>query len=320
LRPGTEQLDGGCIAAEPDFLQAIALDPDFAQPHAALAFCYGGNRMNSQLPAAEALAKGHAEAARALELDEQLAEAHASLGMIRHRTEYDWAGAERSFKRAVTPNPGYPEGLVRYGELLYLSGRVEDGLAMIRRGVTLVPFNVDYHVILGYALYNTRRFGDAEDEFKRAGELDPSGAMAPWNLARLYTVQRREDEAAAAYLAALRLMLVPDRAPAAIEALEAEYRQRGYDGFMRKLLELAEEGPRPAAKIWRANSVRGSSHGEMVWRYLRLGETDRAIASLEAAYEQREGTLVCVRADPRFDDLHADPRFQDLVRRVGIPP
>jgi tetratricopeptide (TPR) repeat protein len=144
--------------------------------------------------------------------------------------------------------------------------------------------------------------------------------MAPWNLARLYTVQRREDEAAAAYLAALRLMLVPDRAPAAIEALEAEYRQRGYDGFMRKLLELAEEGPRPAAKIWRANSVRGSSHGEMAWRYLRLGETDRAIASLEAAYEQREGTLVCVRADPRLDDLHADPRFQDLVRRVGIPP
>ena len=83
--------------------------------------------MNNQLPAAEALAKGHAEAARALELDEQLAEAHASLGMIRHRTEYDWAGAERSFKRALTLNPGYPEGLVRYGELLYLSGRVDDG-------------------------------------------------------------------------------------------------------------------------------------------------------------------------------------------------
>jgi tetratricopeptide (TPR) repeat protein len=191
---------------------------------------------------------------------------------------------------------------------------------MIRRGVTLVPFNVDYHVILGYALYNTRRFGDAEDEFKRASELDPSGAMAPWNLARLYTVQRREEEATAAYLAALRLMLVPDRAPAAIDALEAEYRRRGWDGFARKLLELAEEGLSPTAKIWRTNSVRGSSPGEMAWRYLRLGETDRAIAALEAAYATREGSLVCIKADPRFDSLHADPRFQDLVRRVGIPP
>ena len=154
---------------------------------------------------------------------------------------------------------------MRYGELLYLSGRVEDGLAMIRRGVALVPFNVDYHVILGYALYNMRRFGEAMDEFKRAGELDPSGAMAPWCLARLYTVQRREEEAIAAYLAALRQMLVPDRAPAAIEALEAEYRQRGWNGFARKELELADEGLRPAGRSGAQRQVRVRM--EMAGRY-----------------------------------------------------
>ena len=298
----------------------IALDPDFAQPHAALAFCYGGNRMNNQLPAAEALAKGHAEAARALELDDQLAEAHASLGMMRHRTEYDWAGAERSFKRAVSLNPGYPEGLVRYGELLYLSGRVDGRAGDDSPGRRAGPLQrrLSRHPGLRPVQHASIRRGRRTSSRER-GNWTRAARWRPGAWPGCYAVQRRDEQAIAAYLAALRKVLVPDRAPEAIVALEAEYRQRGWDGFARKELELAEEGLRPPRTLWRAGAP-GARHLEMAGRYLSLGETDRAVAALEAAYDAREGTLVCVKADPRFDSLHADPRFQDLVRRVGIPP
>ena len=81
------QMDGGCVAAEPYLLRAIAIDGAFAAPHATLAYRYGANRFNGQLRAADALARGHAALSRALELDSQLAEAHVSLALIRHRTE-----------------------------------------------------------------------------------------------------------------------------------------------------------------------------------------------------------------------------------------
>jgi tetratricopeptide (TPR) repeat protein len=252
---------------------------------------------------------------RALELDDQLAEAHVSLALMRHRTEYDWPGAERSFKQALVANPGYAEGLVRYGEWLYLSGRVDQGLALIRQGVGLVPFNVDYRVILGYALYNTRRFDESLTEFREAWALDASRPRGSWGLAQTYAIQRRDDEAVAEYLTSLTLMLIPERA-AETDTLRAGYRQGGWDWFWRSELNLAEEDLRQPGTVWRREYNRMQNF-ELARRYARLGEDERAIESLETSFQNREGNLVCLNVEPLFDKLHNSLRFQELVRRVG---
>jgi TolB-like protein/tetratricopeptide (TPR) repeat protein len=309
------QMDGGCERAESYFLRAIALDPDFAQPHAAVGYCYGANRLNGTLPLAEGLAKGHAEIARALELDEHLADAHVSLAMIRHRTEYDWAGAERSFKRALASNPGHPEGLVRYGELLYLSGRVEDGLSMLREGLAHVPFSVDYRVILGYAYYNVHRFDEALDQFEQARELDASRPYASWGLAQVFGVQGRHDPAVAAYVDALRLMLVPTRSESAVPVLQRAYEHGGWPEFWREELKLAAEDIERPGTVWQ-RYARRSAHFEMARRFARLGDHDRALSALDESYQRREGNMVVIGLEPIFDGLRSHPRFQVLVRAV----
>lgn len=317
---GCFNLRGGCPQAERYFQQAIALDPSFAQPHAELGFCYGVNRLFYQLSADEALAKGHAEIDGALDLDENLADAHVSLAMIRHRTEYDWPAAEHSFQRALVLAPGHAEGLLRYGEWLYLSGRVDEGLALMRQSMARVPFSVDPYNILGPAYYNVRRFQDAIDQFEKAREIDPSLPGAePW-LAQTYAVQRHDREAVAAHLEWLSEILVPERVSAALAALNHAYARSGWNGFWRKELELAEEEQRRPATVWRVPFGRRIINWRMARRYALLGDRDRALASLEAAYVAREGNLVFLKLEPFFDDLHADPRFQDLVRRVGLKP
>ena len=113
-------------------------------------------------------------------------------------------------------------------------------------------------------------------------------------------------------------MLAPERAAKELAALEGAYRQRGWEGFARRELELADEERQRPRTVWRIG--RSGRHGGGGASTRASANRDRALAFLEAAYAQRHGNLVCVKADPRFDSLHADPRFQDLVRRVGIPP
>jgi TolB-like protein/Tfp pilus assembly protein PilF len=314
------QLDGGCDLAKPYLLKAIAIDPTLAGPHAALAYCYGANKLSPRLPASDAAAKGRAEALKAIQLDPDLADAYVSLAFIEHRTEYNWAAAERNFKHALHLNPGHVEALVRYGEWLYLSGRVAEGLTMIREGVRRVPFSGDYRVILGYALYNLRRGDEAIEQFVQARDLDRSRPVPLWGLTQVYALQGRHDVAVAEYLSYLRSLLVPVRATTTTDTLAAVYRQHGWEAFWREELKLAETGIREPDAVWQSFRDRDTPNWYMARRHARLGDHDRAIARLELAYSAREGRMVFLDIEPIFESLRSDPRFQDLIRRIGPRP
>jgi TolB-like protein/Flp pilus assembly protein TadD len=310
---------GGCVMAEPYLLQAIAADADFAQPHAALAFCYGFDRLGGQMPAADAVARARQEVERALQIDADLADAHVSLALIAHRLEYDWAAAEHGFKRALELEPNHRDALTFYGELLYASGRDGQGLSMMRSAVALDPFSLGRSTGLGYALYNLGRSQEAIDQLRRTVELDPSWWTARMWLAESYASAGLENKALDEYALLLRQVLVPDRIPAAAFAFAAPHARSGGREFWRQELALAEEEMRSPGTVWQAPNGRPRTATYlMARRHARLGDEARTLAALESAYDQRSYLLTFLNLEPLFHGIRHSARFRELVHRIGL--
>src|SRR5262245_14603652 len=140
---------GGCLAAERHLTEAIAIDPTLADAYAHLADCYSfPDRMRR--PGTETFPKARAAVARALALDPNAALAHVVQGRIHLHDEFDWSAAEREFRKAVALSPTDSQALIAYGELLYVSGRVEQGLASIRDGLRFDALNMDHQTGYGF--------------------------------------------------------------------------------------------------------------------------------------------------------------------------
>lgn len=311
---------GGCVSAERYLRQAVALDPDFAEPHADLAFCYGFDRLAGQLPASEAALRANREAARALQLHPVLADAHVSLALIRHRLEFDWAAAEQSLRRALDLAPSHAHARSFYAELLWASGRVEEGLRMQRSALALQPFDLGLNVGLGYALYNLRRYDEAAAQLRKTVELDPTWHMARFWLAETYAASGLHDLAVNEYSEWLRLVLAPSRVGEALAKCLEGYRKGGPRGFWLAELELAEEEERRPNTLWHQPYDSARARYLMARRYARVGNRILAQRSLWTAYEGRSYLTVFLNREPLFDSLRSDPEFEDLLQRVGFEP
>ncbi len=155
------------------FQQAIDLDPGYALAYAGLADSYY-RLSNLYLPPREAMPKAKAAAMKALEIEEMLAEAHASLGLVRFWYEWDWQGAEREYKRAIELNPGYAIAPLWYGLQLMALGRFDDALAEMKRAQDLDPLSLVINTNLGGTLYRARRYDQAIEQCRRTLEIDSS--------------------------------------------------------------------------------------------------------------------------------------------------
>jgi hypothetical protein len=139
-------------------------------------------------------------------------------------------------------------------------------------------------------------------------------------IAQAYALKGEHGRAVAEYLETMRLMPVPGSGPDAVSLLNQAYERAGWQAFWQKELDMAEKGGRDRATSAQPGLRRQAFHWGMARRYARVGAEDRALASLEAAYEARENNLIFLKTEPLFDHLRADPRFQQLVRRVGLNP
>jgi tetratricopeptide (TPR) repeat protein len=201
------------------------------------------------------------------------------------------------------------------GELLYASGRVEEGLSHLREALRLDPLSLDHQVAFGFALRNTRRVNEAILQLQHALVRDPSWHTARLWLAEAYGDAGRHDEAVSEYVKFLRdAALQPERAAMLTEGLLAAYGRSGWRAFWLAELRIAEE----EQSAWRDPYVRYCGPYYMARRYARLDDRDRAIESLERAYVDRHHLMVFLDVEPIFDRLRADARFQDLRRRVGL--
>jgi len=280
------------------FQRAIAIDPNYALAYAGLADAYSVNILGANR---ERMAKSREAALKALALDGNLAEAHASLGRILAVDDYDFAGAEREMRTAISLNPNYGIGHQFLGDLLSIKGQFEEAFAEHRRALDLEPFAAVFNSGYGSSLMRARKYDEATAKFNKALELDPNfwGAYG-----RLSVISEIEGK----YMECVELRAKAYEANG--ETLSAaqmreSFAKGGWEGFNRYM--TGEHRPRTVPFYFLAVA------------HTALNEKDKAFDALNKSYEDHEISLVqFLNNDERLDPLRNDPRLQDLIRRVGF--
>jgi class 3 adenylate cyclase/TolB-like protein/tetratricopeptide (TPR) repeat protein len=293
----------GVVKSIEHFSASTAQDPAFALAYAGLAEAYtlAGNAGYGNLPRAEAIDHARKFAGQALALDETLAEAHASLAYVKFRIDWDWAGAETSFRRALALKPGLARAHEWYGLFLAVQKRFPEATAEFLRAQELDPLSLSVSNGIGRVLHFQSRFDEALAQFKRTLELDPQYAEAYFSTGMTYMGMHRHDDAIASLKTALQLS---GNRPIIAAMLGMEEGLAGRKDEARKIFdELARNSEAP---YYLAVVSAG------------LGETDRAFQFLDAAYAQRDGIMIFVAIDPATKPLASDPRFAVLARKIGL--
>jgi TolB-like protein/Tfp pilus assembly protein PilF len=282
--------------------QAVALDPNFALAWAGVADAYRYLAVNGVLDPKEALPKAKAAAQKALEFDETLAEAHVALGII-NTDEWDWAGAEREFKRAIELNSNLAEARFRYSVYLSNVGRSTEALAEIKRAQELDPLRIPLRSQEGAALYLARRYDEAIQQLQNVIKLEPDDSVGHAYLGYTYAAERMHPQAIAEYQKSISI----DGQTTSVQC---------YLGYA-----LAQSGKKSEAQaiLDKLKSTKEYvSPAELAILYAGLGDKEGAIAALEKAYAAHDLQMQFLKVDPHYDSLRSDPRFQDLMRRVGL--
>jgi len=293
----------GIEKATESFRQAIDLDPNYALAHAGLADCYLFNK--SGLSPVETIPKAKAAAVKALELDDTLAEAHTTLGFIKQRYEYDWAGGEQSFKRALELNPNYPIAHQFYGGMLMFTGHTEEGLREAHRALELDPLSSALNWYWGFMLYFARRYDEAMRQMQQTLQLHPDSSLAQGGLGRVYVAKGMYKEA--------------------IEQFNklGEHFDGVYESKPLLAHAYATSGKRAEAERLLRESKKESEHSyvaadQIARIYVGLGRDEEALVWLERGYDERANGMIFLKVDPAFDPLRSNIRFTDLLRRIGL--
>ena len=286
--------------------QAVKLDPNFASAYATLSYAYWSSNVLRGRPRNESLPQAKAAAAKALELDDMLAEAHAALGLIRV-SDRDWAGAERAFKRALEIDANSALAHAHYAGYLRTMKRSDEAVTESKRALELEPVSVPFNIAVAAHLYYARRYDEAIEQCQKSLELDPNMPSAYRWLAKSYEQKGLHEQAVAAWLKTEEFTI---QGPEAGSALKEAYTTSGWQGFWRKVLVLKKE---------RAKHGNVSPY-TFAETYARLGETDQTFSWLEKAYEVEDSWMNNLNTDPLWDNLRSDPRFSDLLRRMNFEP
>ena len=281
--------------------QALDLDPAFALAWAELGGAYSGEAGSGWAPVIEGYARAREAVARALALEPELAEAHAQMGWIQMAHDWDWRGAEVSYRRALELAPGNALVLRRAGVLAMILGRLDEAIVLARQAVEQNPLSAGAYGTLGNSLHAADRLAEAEAEaaYRQALELAPQRTATRASLALVLLAQGRGEEALAEVLrepeewARLCASAIihhaagrGDASEAALQALIAKYQ------------------------------VEAAYQVAMV--YAMRGQADRAFDWLERAYVQRDSGLGKMKTDPPFRSLHADPRWDAFLHKMGL--
>jgi TolB-like protein/DNA-binding winged helix-turn-helix (wHTH) protein len=281
------------------FRKAIEKDPGYAPAYAGLSLCYGS--MGFFKPPKEAFPEARAAALKALELDEMLSEGHAALGYVRLNFDWDWAGAEREFRRALELGPSSTDAHDRYATYLIAVGRFDQGISEAKQALALDPPSRYTNVHLGWIYMMARRYDDAIDRCKKTLELDPNQEFARTTLRWSYTLKGMYPEAFAEY--------ERPGGPITDGPMGYLYAVMGKRGEALKMIESMK-----------SLSTKGYVDPyDMALPYAGLGDKDQAMKWLTKAFDERSAEMPQLKVEPFFDGLRSDPRFHDLVRRMNFP-
>lgn len=289
------------------FRAAIRLDADYALAYVGVAEAYLILGFHTSMPTREAYAEAKKAVLKALELDPELAEAHASLAAIKAGDDWDLAGALEGFARAVELKPNYATAHQWYAEHLVCAGREDQAIAEARRACELDPISLVINTSTGLVLAQARRYDEAAAQLEKTQEIDKNFAMAHRFLGDVQVAQGRFEEAIEEHALAAVLGGEPAAsAEARAAALRHAFREGGDAAYWRKRLELAAAAAEP-------------SPYELAMLHARMGETESAVECLQGAFERRDYNLLYLRTNPAFDGLRGHPVVAGLMKQVGLP-
>jgi serine/threonine protein kinase/Tfp pilus assembly protein PilF len=285
------------------FNQAIEKDPSYALAYAGLADAYALLTAYAAAPVSESLPRAEIAAKKALELDESLAEAHTSLGLLLFYN-LDFPGSTKEFERAIALNPNYATAHHWYGlGPLRCVGDSDKAIAELKRALQLDPLSLIINADLGVGLVTARRYSEAIARLRKAVEMDPYFYYAHFNLGKALQLNGQLDEAMTEYKKAAAL----NDDPLVLGLLAQCYAKLGQRADALKTLEQLQQ----------------IATQRYVWNYtfalvhIALGENDKAIDYLERDYrDHTDYEIALIKVDPMLDPLRGDPRFQALVSKV----
>jgi TolB-like protein/Tfp pilus assembly protein PilF len=291
------------------FHRAVEEDPSYALGYCGLNSFYGFGAAWGVVPPEEGWPKAEWAVTKALQLDDQLAEAHLDLAALKMVYYLDWAGTEREAKRAIELSPGFDEIHYVYSFFLVVMSRFHEAIAEGKRALACNPFSVRISQHLGYALYCARNYDEAIQQYRKALELDPNDASVYEALGDTYERKGEYRKAVEQWTKAMLLTndteLVTTLGPANTkEDVDRAVRDVAAKRLDR-LLRNRERGDYvPAIRFAR--------------EHLRAGDQEEALKWLTLACEERNVYSLLIGSDPFYDPLRADQRFSKLLQRMKL--
>jgi len=299
------RLEGGMKKAMEYFHQAIEKDPEYALAHVGVADTYNISGFFGFFPPEETFPKAIAAAKKALEIDDTLGEAHASLAWFYTFYQWDWSAAENEFKRAIELNPNYATAHEWYGVYLFAMGRFDEAIAETERARDLDPLSPIINAIVGVAYYFTSRYEESIKNHQKTLELDPNFLLANTWIVLAYVANGMCESAV--------------RTIRRVEASAVEHAYSlGYFGFACGVCGQEEDALRTLDILNELAKKRYVSPVHQANVLLGLGRMDEVFDLLEKAYVERNPMLAFAKTSPFFDPILSDTRGKELLRKIGF--
>lgn len=282
---------------------ALKKDPNYAPAYAGIALLWAGSEKSGYTAPREAGPKAKAAALKAVELDNTLAQAHSALATVNFFYEWDWAGAEAEFKRAIELNPNDPEARALHSFYLINMKRPEEGIAEIQRALELDPLNSWFQAVYADDLVLVGRDDEAMVQYRKALRMSSGLPWLRGSISQILFRKAKYEES----LAEMKAYYAGDREME--EALPQGYAQSGYSGAMRRAADIL------AARAHKTYV----GPGDVATLYAMAGEKAQALTWLEKGLEVHDPSAPQYSLDPVYGTLRSDPRFQALVRRMNLP-
>lgn len=295
--------EAGANKAVELYQQAIAVDPNYAEAYAALARVYLYLGANGFRDPKETAAKAETAARRALELDDSNPEVHLAMAGIK-KIAFDWSGADLEFKRAIALNPNLAAVRFTYSFFLVTQGRYEEAIVEAKRSRELDPLRTNVNLDTGFIYYFARQYDLALEQYNTGVELRPDYGPAYYGRGLTYAASGRHDEALADYREMQRLS--GGELTGLSCYIGVSLVKTGRLDEAKAVLKALESGKEYVSPV------------ELAILYTALGKREKALASLEAAYAERDPQMQYLAVEPHLDDLRSEPRFARLSQMVGM--
>ena len=264
-----------------------------------------GSAIVGSVPSKEVAPKARAAALKALELDKSLAEAQTSLATVQFNYDWNWASAASGFQRSIELNPSYATAYQRYSLYLMAMGRTQESLTQMNRARDLDPLSISMNFSLGWRLYMARQYDQAINQLRNTLEMDPNFALPRMVLGQAYEQKGLYQQA---IVELQKAASISHDSPPMLGALGHALGVAGKKTEAEKILDqMLAQSKKQYVSPFYISIV-----------YAGLHENEKAVDSLEKAYEDRSNAIIFLKVDPDFDGLRSNPRFQVLLRRLAF--